>query len=155
MKKVVIFVFFLVIIKSFGQINKTNYITNKTNYITNKKNFEKSLFSKLKLTKETTIFSFDTLVFNFGLNKFDDVNQRISKITGLTDSCLTSALSFSLDNNSMDVYYLPINDKKFNYDYFREYIQRKTRPIQVKIFTTIYRTDSTPVILIDKIELLE
>lgn len=150
MKKVVLI--FLVLTKFYcqGQTDDKSVI-----YISNKKNFEISFFSKLKLDKEKTKYSFVAELDDIG--KYQDYSNLVPIVTNTQSKHYTTAFSFIIDGDKSIIYRYPIYSKKFNYKYYNKNIHPPSsiNLAKVKIYTSIYKTDSIPVIVIDKIKLIK
>ncbi len=149
MRYLLIIPFILLTLNSFSQVDFKSTI-----FIENKRNFDISFFSKLKFEKDVTKYSFIAKIVDFG--KYQDYSDLVPQITRTKSEYYTTAFSFIINENKDTIYRYPINDKKFNNKYFYKYIYPVliTNP-KVKINTTIYKTDSIPVIVIDCIKLVD
>lgn len=153
MKKIIIILLLLVSITSYGQLKKTKKTSDDSvTYISNKSNFDKSPFSKLLLKKEKTKHSFIMEVNSINLSKY--YNKRVSKIIGVDEYKLNTALAFSGKDDPKKRYYYPINTDKFNMSSYSKSIKSNSdRVLLLKIYVTIYRTSSTPIVVIDCVKI--
>lgn len=119
--------------------------------VSNGKNFNNSPFAGIELKCKKTKYNFEiTPTSIISVGKCGD--QILEKKIGLKENMLISALEFYYDNNSK-LFYYPINLEKFNLKYFNEYINGKKK--SVKIYTTIYKIEEKPFIIINKIKYLK
>lgn len=150
MKRTSIIIFLLSTFYCHGQIDFKS-----ATYITNKRNFEISFFSKLILDNEKTKHSFIAEIVDIG--KYQDYTNLVPIVTNTQSKYYTTAFGFIIDGNESIVYRYPVYSKKFNYKYYYRNIHPPSSIdlTKVRIYTSIYKTDSIPVIVIDKIKLIK
>jgi len=144
MRKVIIYIFFLTqTLISFGQTQNNNKIL-----ITNNQNFELSPFANVILNKKITKYNFVMRV-NIGWGKY--YSKRDAEIFGVEEYKLNTALDFTKIGEDSIVYYYPISN---NFKYSKKSQQLKLgKDMKLKFFTKIYKTESTPVVIIECIKL--
>lgn len=80
------------------------------------------------------------------------INKKlISKLTGINESDLTTNVYF-YSKNSKNIIGLPINDEKFNYEYFNSTLYNNLENRRVKLFLDVYTDKLKEILIIYKIE---
>jgi hypothetical protein len=148
MKNIITILFFLFILVSYGQT-----IPNSKIYISNSQNFDLSPFTRLVLHKKITKYNFVIKVGNISASKYH--NKRDAEILGVGEYDLNTALEFTKKNDSLKHYYYPISDN-FNGKYFEKEISYNlNKNMRLKFYTTIYKTESNPIVIINCVKLLK
>ena len=121
------------------------------NYISNNKNLNLSPIKDIKLSKKQIDYRFEMNVSYIGFAKYH--NKAVAELIGTNEYEMDTALEFISDDN-LKIYYYPINKKIFiGLESFEKINKKLKHPIILEIFTTIYRTPSNPIIIIDSVKL--
>ncbi|MFX0555927.1 hypothetical protein ACOCEA_03975 [Maribacter sp. CXY002] len=119
-------------------------------FISNNQNQQHFPFDQLN--KKGNYYTITLKVQTLGLGKFRDQNTNIIDIFDTT-----TALEFELNDSSGRIYYYPINNKKFNYNYFEKKINSLRKyPIEICLKLKLLKTSlSERYIIFNKIKLLK
>lgn len=98
----------------------------------------------------------ESKIINVVLKDIMKISQNVKTLsaeTGLDVKYFTTSLSFSLIESNLNLV-LPLNDKKFNYDYFNKIFYNNLENKKAKLFLEVYKIKSKEVSIIYKIEQL-
>lgn len=116
--------------------------------ISNHANYNSSFLSEVELTKNKTKHCFEFSISGIGLGKYQDYSKLLGRVTKNYKTKYHTALEFKIEGEETKMYRYPVSPN-FNSKYYRNNNKGKTR---MKIHTTIYKTDSIPVLIIDSIK---
>jgi len=133
----------------YGQTIKNDRI-----YISNNENFELSPFAKIILHKKITKYNFVIKINKIWWSKYN-LNKSEVEIIGVREYEINSGLVFTKNGDDLKNYYYPVN-KNFKYKNFNDEINSNLKKdLKIKFYTTIYKTVTNPIIIINCIELLK
>lgn len=113
--------------------------------ISNSSHFESSPFTKLDLSNQKTAFVVEFQVADIGYAKN---NSKIN------NQNLHSALEFIVVNDEHEThYYYPIRND-FNNDWITSFKKNQKRNVNIRVLFTLYKTDSSPIAIIEDVELV-
>lgn len=148
MKKITTILFILSFMTGYGQANNEKIL------ISNSKNFELSPFKNLILNKKKTKYNFVFTINKIWWSKYK-LNKSEAEIIGVREYELNSGLIFTKNEDFSKHYYYPVSknfkDKNFN----DEINSNLKKDIKVEFHTTIYKTETNPIIVINCIKLLK
>lgn len=145
MKKHIFILFLIVSWTGYGQQDQTVLISNN-------QNFDKSIFADIDLKENETSYSLKVNIKDFG--RYDFRSKSESKHAGAMKMDNWSGIYFNLEENSSVMYIYPIH-KKFLKNKLSNIYDELIRSKKAKLNFTIYKTDSTPIIVINKVSELE
>ena len=146
MKRAITILFIFSFLISYGQINN-NRIS-----ISNSENFELSPFTNLILNKKITKHNFVIKINKIWWSKYD-LYKREAEIIGVREYELNSGLIFTKNGDYSKHYYYPVSKNFKNKNFNDEINSNLKKDIKVKFYTTIYKTETNPIIVINCIEL--
>jgi len=144
-KNIISILFFISILISHGQ-NKKKPIT-----ISNSENFELSPFANVILKENITEYNLILNINNINWSKYH--NKRDALILGVDEYKLNTALSFTKEKKSKEHYYYPISNNFDPKSFPKEINSILTKDVKLKFYTKIYKTKTTPIIVIDSVRL--
>jgi len=143
MKRCILILFLIITWVGYGQKNQTVLISNGQNY-------DKSIFADVELKEMKTIYSME--VEGFGLNRYDFINAKEKELSNADKKWGWTALSFSLEDDTGKIteYYFPVSR-----EVMRNGLENINNVKKAKLDFVIYKTDSTPIVIIDRIIILD
>lgn len=147
MKKIIIVGFIMVFSFSYGQKNES------LTFITNNKHFELSVFFKMgELKKQVTKYALVVEMKDFG--KYDFSSKLEAKLTGLPEKHSGTGVYFYVKNKPCKRYAYPVGEQFMNNDFSKIYPQLK-KAEKLKLYFNVYKTDLTPIVIIERIKVLD
>tara|TARA_B110000091_G_C13635832_1_gene399099 strand:+ start:316 stop:765 length:450 start_codon:yes stop_codon:yes gene_type:complete len=146
MKNKALILLFFILFKGCKQTNKNEEI-----YISNSENFELSPFTNIILKENITEYNLILNINNINWSKYH--NKRDALILGVDEYKLNTALSFTKEKKSKEHYYYPISNDFDPKSFPKEINSILTKDVKLKFYTKIYKTKTTPIIVIDSVRL--
>src|SRR5699024_6045611 len=118
--------------------------------IINNKSFDKYIIDNIDLKENETNYSLK--VKNISLNRYDFTDDKEKQFANADKKYQWTAVSFFLENDKEKIikYYFPINKKVMENG-----LNVLKKNDKVILYFTIYKTDNTPIIVINKVSELE
>jgi|SRR5690625_1407300 len=145
MKKYIFILFLIITAVGYGQDAQSVLISNN-------QGFDKSVFADIDLKENETHYSLKVNIKDFG--RYDFRSKSESKHAGAMKMDNWSGIYFNLEEDSSVMYIYPIH-KKFLKNKLSNIYDELIRSKKVKLDFIIYKTDNTPIIIINKISELE
>ncbi len=147
MKKFIIFSLIMVFSFTYGQKNESSI------FISNSKHFELSVFFKKgKLKKRITKYVLVVEIKDFG--KYDFSSKVEAKLAGLSGKHSGTGIYFYVNKNPCKLYAYPVSEQFMNKRFSKIYPQLKNAE-KLKIYFNVYKTDLTPIVIIERIKVLD
>jgi len=146
MKKIIIFSFIMAFSFSYGQENDSPI------FISNNRHFDSSVFLKMgELEKQVTKYSLVVEMEDFG--KIDFSSKIEAKLVGLPGEHSGTGIYFYVKNKPCKRYAYPVSEQFMNNDFSKIYSQLH-KAERLKLYVSIYKTDSSPIVIIGRIKVL-